>query len=245
MHTYVRTYIHACIHTYIHTYSFAEVHSATWNLPCAVKRLKVRPRSCACMHACVRVCVRACVRACAHIHAFTHTARRRLPCALDKLVKSQVAGWLGGWVWMHVYACGSVCVYGWICPAYTRKSIRCAHMRAHARTNARARARAGTQTRMHIQDNVRHNKYEVQKFQREAYLLRSLLHPGVLRVFGFCKIDHLLVTEVRAVCMHIHICTYHTCMHKAYTYTYVCIIPICTSSPRCVPCASLFCDHIS
>ena len=48
---------------------------------------------------------------------------------------------------------------------------------------------------------MRHNKYEVQKFQREAYLLRSLLHPGVLRVFGFCKIDHLLVTEVRAVCI--------------------------------------------
>lgn len=75
-----------------------------------------------------------------------------------------------------------------------------------------------------LQDNVRHNKYEVQKFQREAYLLRSLLHPGVLRVFGFCKVppvacfpamriksckhdciadifglgqvDHLLVTEV-------------------------------------------------
>ena len=47
-----------------------------------------------------------------------------------------------------------------------------------------------------LKDNVRHNKYEVQKFQREAYLLRSLLHPGVLRVFGFCKFDHLLVTEV-------------------------------------------------
>ncbi len=36
----------------------------------------------------------------------------------------------------------------------------------------------------------------MQKFQREAYLLRSLLHPGVLRVFGYCKVDHLLVTEV-------------------------------------------------
>jgi len=47
-----------------------------------------------------------------------------------------------------------------------------------------------------LKDTVRHNKYEVQKFQREAYLLRSLLHPGVLRVFGFCKVDHLLVTEV-------------------------------------------------
>lgn len=47
-----------------------------------------------------------------------------------------------------------------------------------------------------LKDGVRSNKYEVQKFQREAYLLRSLLHPGVLRVFGFCKVDFLLVTEV-------------------------------------------------
>jgi hypothetical protein len=45
-------------------------------------------------------------------------------------------------------------------------------------------------THTRTQDNVRHNKYEVQKFQREAYLLRSLLHPGVLRVLGFCKVDH-------------------------------------------------------
>ena len=46
-----------------------------------------------------------------------------------------------------------------------------------------------------LKDSVRSNKYEVQKFQREAHLLRSLLHPGVLRVFGFCKLDFLLVTE--------------------------------------------------
>mmetsp|Transcript_49517 Transcript_49517/g.116728 ORF Transcript_49517/g.116728 Transcript_49517/m.116728 type:complete len:764 (+) Transcript_49517:206-2497(+) len=47
-----------------------------------------------------------------------------------------------------------------------------------------------------LKDSVRGNRYEVNKFQREAYLLRSLLHPGVLRVFGFSKADFLLVTEV-------------------------------------------------
>mmetsp|Transcript_42790 Transcript_42790/g.67057 ORF Transcript_42790/g.67057 Transcript_42790/m.67057 type:complete len:572 (-) Transcript_42790:916-2631(-) len=47
-----------------------------------------------------------------------------------------------------------------------------------------------------LKESVRSNRYEVNKFQKEAYLLRSLLHPGVLRVFGFCKADYFLVTEV-------------------------------------------------
>ena len=50
---------------------------------------------------------------------------------------------------------------------------------------------------LELQDNVRNNKYEVQKFQREAYLLRSLLHPGVLRVFGFCKVRLRLRLRLR------------------------------------------------
>lgn len=32
-----------------------------------------------------------------------------------------------------------------------------------------------------LKDSVRGNRYEVNKFQREAYLLRSLLHPGMHR----------------------------------------------------------------
>jgi serine/threonine protein kinase len=47
-----------------------------------------------------------------------------------------------------------------------------------------------------LKDGVRSNRYEVHKFQKEAYLLRSLLHPGILRVFGFCKVDYLLVSEI-------------------------------------------------
>ena len=47
-----------------------------------------------------------------------------------------------------------------------------------------------------LKDSVRSNPYEVRKFKKEAYLLRSLLHPGIVRVFGFCKIDFLLVSEV-------------------------------------------------
>ena len=47
-----------------------------------------------------------------------------------------------------------------------------------------------------LKDSVRSNRYEVHKFQKEAYLLRSLLHPGILRVFGFCKVDYLLVSEI-------------------------------------------------
>ena len=47
-----------------------------------------------------------------------------------------------------------------------------------------------------LKDSVRSNPYEVRKFEKEAYLLRSLLHPGIVRVFGFCKIDFLLVSEV-------------------------------------------------
>jgi len=47
-----------------------------------------------------------------------------------------------------------------------------------------------------LKDSVRSNRYEVHKFQKEAYLLRSLLHPGILRVFGFCKLDFLLVSEI-------------------------------------------------
>eukprot|EP00291_Cryptomonas_curvata_P001308 CAMPEP_0172198500 /NCGR_PEP_ID=MMETSP1050-20130122/28125_1 /TAXON_ID=233186 /ORGANISM="Cryptomonas curvata, Strain CCAP979/52" /LENGTH=1002 /DNA_ID=CAMNT_0012875335 /DNA_START=44 /DNA_END=3055 /DNA_ORIENTATION=- len=47
-----------------------------------------------------------------------------------------------------------------------------------------------------LRDGVRANQYEARKFHREASLLRSLLHPGVLRVFGFCKADFLLITEV-------------------------------------------------
>ena len=101
--------------------SFAEVHSATWHLPCAVKRLKV--------------------------------------CG--------GAEGVGGAV--HV----RVCQYS----THTNTG-QCACVSIHTHTQT--------------QDNVRHNKYEVQKFQREAYLLRSLLHPGVLRVLGFCKVDHAL-----------------------------------------------------
>eukprot|EP00961_Rhodomonas_salina_P066930 898638-Rhodomonas_salina.1 len=51
---------------------------------------------------------------------------------------------------------------------------------------------------------VKRGRYEVQKFQREAYLLRSLLHPGVLRVYGFCKTDYVLVTEVRPSLDRLH-----------------------------------------
>jgi hypothetical protein len=47
-----------------------------------------------------------------------------------------------------------------------------------------------------LKPTVRQNRYEVNKFQKEAYLLRSLLHPGILRVFGFCKVDFLLVSEI-------------------------------------------------
>ena len=47
-----------------------------------------------------------------------------------------------------------------------------------------------------LNPSVRSNNYEVRKFQKEAHLLRSLLHPGILRVFGFCKTDFILVSEV-------------------------------------------------
>jgi len=47
-----------------------------------------------------------------------------------------------------------------------------------------------------LKDAVKSNPYEVQKFHREAQMLRSLRHPGILRLMGFSQTDFLLVMEI-------------------------------------------------
>ena len=109
--------------------------------------------------------------------------------------------------------------------AYVKKGVgltwkrnACTHTHTHTHTHTRTE---DTLTRV----SARFHRYEVQKFQREAYLLRSLLHPGVLRVFGFCKV--FFVRESRtSACFASGL---HTHTHRAFQHRF---LPRASDIPR-------------
>jgi len=49
-----------------------------------------------------------------------------------------------------------------------------------------------------LKESVRSNMYEVDKFRREASMLRSLRHPGVLRVIAVNDAKFAIAIEIMA-----------------------------------------------